>query len=154
MILSDSPAWLQEAWSRFPELASEFEMYEMELPDTPYMLWFELCSLFDKAYDEDNLDLVKRIYDYRLWCFEQPEGKTAEDDLGSCVAVCFYEHIPQHPKAMADMPRWFPREHVVDMKATFSYMVGEDRFQRILDVYDEHDRASSNSKKKSKKKRK
>jgi len=34
------------------------------------------------------------------------------------------------------MPRWFSREDVILMKETFSYMVGEEGFKRILEVYD------------------
>ena len=44
------------------------------------------------------------------WCCEQPRAKSAADDLLTCVAVSFYEHIPLHPKARDDMPRWWRAE--------------------------------------------
>jgi hypothetical protein len=52
------------------------------------------------------------------------------------VHVCFFEHIPESPAALADMARWFSRADVLLMKDTFSYMVGEEGFNRILQAYD------------------
>jgi hypothetical protein len=93
---------------------------------------------FGDAYKEPrNEDLIARIYQYAEWCGTQPRGTSAEDDLGTCVHVCFFEHIPESPAALEDMPRWFSREDVVLMKDTFSYMVREEGFKRILQVYDD-----------------
>ncbi|HET9283895.1 MAG TPA: hypothetical protein VFR24_18250 [Candidatus Angelobacter sp.] len=120
-----------EAFKKFPELIDRFDFV-----DTPYSLWFELREAFEEAYKlPRNEDLISRIYTYADWCCSQPEGATAEDDLGTCVCVCFYEHIPQIPEALADMPHWFSREEVSLMKETFSYMVGEEGFQCILLAY-------------------
>jgi hypothetical protein len=120
--------WGKEAFNRFPDLIDRFDFV-----DSPYALWFELRDAFEQAYKPPrNEDLISRVYAYANWCCSQPDGATAEDDLGSCVCVCFYEHIPEIPEALADMPRWFSRSDVILMKETFSYMVGEEGFQRIL----------------------
>ena len=132
--------WGKEAFKRFPELLDEFDAVA-----SPYELWIELRFAFAAAYkDPRNEDLISRIYAYADWCCSQPEGSTAEDDLGSCVCVCFYEHIPEVPEALEDMPRWFLKEDVLVMKETFSYMVGEEGFQKILLAYQ---RAEQKSKK-------
>jgi hypothetical protein len=124
--------WGKQAFIRFPELLDRFDSV-----DSPYGLWFELRDAFQQSYQPPpNEDLISRIYDYANWCCSQPEGTTAEDDLGTCVCVCFYEHIPQSTEALEDMPRWFSRSDVVLMKDIFSYMVGEEGFQRILLAYD------------------
>jgi uncharacterized protein YutD len=124
--------WGKQAFQRFPELIERFDSVQ-----SPYELWFELREAFEDAYkDPRNEDLISRIYDYANWCGSQPEGKTAETDLGSCVCVCFYEHIPELPAALEDMPRWFSRSDVLLMKDIFSYMVGEEGFERILLAYD------------------
>ena len=123
--------WGREAFNRFPELIDRFDSV-----DSPYLLWIEIRLAFEDAYKEPrNEDLISRIYAYADWCCAQPEGTTAEDDLGTCVAVCFYEHIPESPEALADMPRWFKLSDVHLMKEIFSYMVGEEGFQRILLAY-------------------
>lgn len=74
--------------------------------DTPYLLWFELREAFERVYEESPRGelLIRRIYQYSDWCCSQPRGKTAEDNPLTCVAVCFYEHIPTHTAAREDMP--------------------------------------------------
>jgi hypothetical protein len=124
--------WGKEAFNRFPDLLERFN-----LVDSPYQLWFELTHAFTEAYkDPRNEDLIARIYAFAEWCCSQPEGTSAEDDLATCVVVCFYEHIPESPQALEDMPRWFSRSDVLAMKETFSYMVGQEGFQRILAACD------------------
>jgi hypothetical protein len=128
--------WGREAFKKFPELIDRFDFVQ-----SPHELWFELRDAFEEAYREPrNEDLISRIYSYANWCCAQPEGKTAEDDLGTCVCACFFEHIPELPAALEDMPRWFSRSDVLLMKEIFSYMVGEDGFQRIIQVYDRREK--------------
>jgi hypothetical protein len=124
--------WGKEAFNRFPELIDRFNFVE-----SPGAVWIELRAAFFEAYKEPrNEDLISRIYHYAEWCCTQPSGASAEDDLGSIVCATFYEDIPTVPAALEDMPRWFFREDVILMKDTFSYMVGEEGFARILQVYD------------------
>lgn len=120
--------WGKEAFTRFPDLIDRFDSV-----NSPYDLWFVLTDAFQQAYKAPRQeDLIARIYAYADWCCSQPQGTTAEDDLGSCVCVCFYEHIPESPEALEDMPRWFSRADVLTMKEIFSYMVGEEGYERIL----------------------
>ena len=132
-MLSDD--WRHEAISRFPELKDKLED-ERDI-ETPYMLWFDLIDLFKKAYESPKDDtMINRVYSFADWCVNQPEGSTAEDDLGTCVCVCFYEEIPTCPGAIEEMPKWFSHSDVLAMKSTFSYSVGEEGFQQILSVYE------------------
>ena len=124
------PLWQAEAVSRFPDLAQE-----LSETDSPYQLWFELTREFERAYDSNRPGRVAEIYAFAKWCCEQPRGQTAEDDLVTCVAVCFFEHIPTHPKALSDMPRWWTLGEVRTMRKTFSYFVGADGFEAILKQY-------------------
>lgn len=133
--------WGKEAFNRFPDLIERFDSV-----NSPYALWIELRLAFENAYCEPrNEDLITRIYQYAEWCGAQPAGTSAEDDLGTCVHVCFFEHIPELPAALADMPRWFSREDVILLKETFSYMVGEEGYKRILQVYDVRRRSERNN---------
>ncbi len=128
--------WGKEAFNRFPELIDRFDCVE-----SPYALWIELRQVFFDAYKEPrNEDLIARIYHYADWCGTHPQGMSTEEDLGTCVHVCFFEHIPESPEALADMPRWFSRADVLLMKDTFSYMVGEEGFKRILLAYDDSEK--------------
>jgi hypothetical protein len=125
--------WRIEALKRFPELAQEVREAE-----TPYALWIDLWCHFTEAYDSDASDLIARIYTYARWCCEQPRGKTSADDLLTCVSVCFFEHIPTHPKALKDMPKWWTPEDVKTMKQIFSYLGGEAGYAEVLAQYERH----------------
>src|SRR4051812_24225798 len=101
------PRWRKIASKMFPELADVISEAE-----TPYILWLWLRLAFEKAYEASPRDesLIARAYAYADWCARSPRGKMASDDLLTCVAVCFWEHIPEYPAVSADMPRWFTLE--------------------------------------------
>jgi hypothetical protein len=117
--------WKQKAKATFPELDSAIDD-----ADSPYMLWIELRQAFERAYEQKPRDesLIQRIYQYSDWCADQPEGKTASDDLFTCVAVCFYEHIPEHPAAREDMPRWWRAEDLDPEPSIFSHHLSGKEF--------------------------
>jgi len=121
------PPWKQKAEEMFPELVSRFED-----ADTPYLLWFELHEAFEGAYNKSPRDesLILRIYQYSDWSANQARGQTAEDDLLTCVAVCFYEHIPQHPVAREDMPRWWRAEDLRE-PSIFQYHLSDEEFREL-----------------------
>lgn len=130
--------WRAEAFRRFPELSGgRHEACGWADPDSPYELWHALWELFVDAYGSPrNEDMIRRIYSYCDWCLAQPAGESAEDDLGSCVAVCFFENIPTLREAADDMPRWWTRSDVLGTKAILSHRIGEAGFARILGLFD------------------
>jgi hypothetical protein len=126
-----SEEWKTEALKRFPEVSK----YESSEWDTPYSCWHSLLFLFEDAYREPrNESLIKRIYDYFKWCLGQPGGDTAKDDLPT-IATLFLEEMPAISAAMEDMPRWIPYEAVQGSVEIFIYMVGEEGYKKILEVY-------------------
>jgi len=129
--------WLEEAHRRFGHRDDVFEYVE-----TPYRLWSNLSDVFKRAYDYPYKEAdIRAIYEYADWSCRQPRGETSEDDLLTCVAVCFYEHIPQVDAAVKDLPRWFKLSEIVTMREIFSYMVGDSGFERILEAYPKAQRA-------------
>jgi len=129
--------WLEEAHRRFGHRDDVFEYVE-----TPYSLWSNLSDVFKRAYDYPYKEVdIRAIYEYADWSCRQPRGETSEDDLLTCVAVCFYEHIPQIEAAVKDLPRWFKLSEIVTMKEIFIYMVGDSGFERILEAYPKAQRA-------------
>ena len=121
------PPWREKACELLPELGETITDPDT---DTPYQLWFELRSAFERAYDASPRDesLIRRIYEYADWCLAAPRGETAADDLATCTCVCFYEHIPQHPAARDDMPRWIPYQDFILMEHFFRYHLLEEEF--------------------------
>jgi hypothetical protein len=81
--------WRQQAFDRFPEFRTNLQRSK-----SPYAYWIDLQFAFAEAYRKGDIDLFKRILDYSDWCFHAPRGKTAADDLPSCILSCFFEHMP------------------------------------------------------------
>ena len=135
--------WLTEAHRRFEDRTDVFEYVE-----TPYSLWSNLSDVFKRAYVYPYKEAdIRSIYEYANWSCRQPRGETSEDDLQTCVAVCFYEHIPQTEAAVKDLPRWFKLSEIITMREIFSYHVGEARFELMLAVYPKSQRSKIEKKK-------
>jgi hypothetical protein len=50
------------------------------------------------------------------------------------VTVCFYENIPRHAKARADMPRWWQREDLEvgpEERHAFEYYLDAEQFAEL-----------------------
>lgn len=125
--------WRVRAFEVFPEMAEVFEEV-----DTPMSLWLRLSDAFDSAYNEPRDEgLIQRIYDFADWCLVQPREKDADQDLLSCVAVCFFEHIPTRKASREDMPRWFTWEEVAGMRSIFSYHLADDEFDQLRLLFPE-----------------
>ena len=122
------PLWRNQALKTFPELASRFEHAE-----TAYQLWFELLDAFKEAYECNprNESLIRKIYRYSDWCETQPRGQTADDDLLTCVCVCFYEKIPTFPPSRADMPRWWRPTDLDGDRNVFQYRLSDQEFANL-----------------------
>lgn len=123
--------WLKEARRRLGDREDVFENV-----DTPYGLWSNLLEVFRRAYDYPCKEAdIRAIYDYAAWSCRQPRGQTAENDLLTCVAVCFYEHIPEIDAAVKDLPRWLKLSEVMTIREIFSYQAGAEGFERMLEAY-------------------
>lgn len=152
--MSESVSWLDEAIRRFPEELFWHRRHGFVVEETsssdeaflllhdefsnPYSVWIELQHLFADAWRKSppDRDLINRIWRYVEWCGEQPRGEKAHDDLLTAITVCFMEHIPGIPGAVADLPNRIPRASAARMRETFSYLHGEEGFQRVMRAYE------------------
>ena len=76
--------WRRKALELFPTLRRELNDREY----TIYMLYFDLLPMVREAHDEDDRNLLRRIYGFAAWCFDQKAK-----DLWNSAAVAFYEHL-------------------------------------------------------------
>lgn len=114
-----------------PELQSEIEEAER-----PMALWTEIIFYFDEAYEEPrNDDFIRRVYAYAAWGLEQDVGETADEHLPTCIAICFWEHIPTYKPARNDMPRWFSFEEVIANEHWFRASLSDEEFEELKGVY-------------------
>jgi S-adenosylmethionine-dependent methyltransferase len=131
----DELPWRDMALQMFPELQDRIEDAE-----NPYALWNDLIMPFEDAYEREPPDtsLIARVYKYARWCEDQPRAATAEDDLLTCIAVCFFEHIPKTPGARKDMPNWFSWEEFAANRRAFHYLVNDEEFAELEEIFAQH----------------
>lgn len=123
--------WQAVAEKMLPELRAEIKEAE-----TPMALWVEIIFYFDEAYrTPQNDDFIRRVYAYADWCLGQNTGETAAEHLQTCVAVCFWEHIPNNKAARSDMPRWLSFEDLMANQHFFRYSLSDEAFDELKALY-------------------
>src|SRR3954470_18328235 len=101
-----SPDWKAAALAIAPDLAGLIGQAEL-----PQHLWIELYGVFRGAYDPPGNDaLIGQIYRYAKWCLDQPRGERYQDDIATCVCLCFYQNLPLLPPARDELGRWLTPE--------------------------------------------
>jgi len=122
--------WRAEALSRLPDLRRVITS-----ADNIMALWIDLESSFEKAYKAEPRDesSISRIYAFADWCLQARPVPDAAHDPCSAVVVGFYEHIPTFRPARDDMPRWFTYDEVAQNKHVFSYHIGDEAYQELVD---------------------
>jgi len=122
-----STDWKSAALAIIPDL--EREIGEAE---TPYLLWFDLYHAFREAYNPPgNEALIGRIYRYAKWCLDQPRGGRYEDDIKTCVCLCFYQNVPLLPQARDELGQWLAPEDFFALKEVLRFHCDNDTFERI-----------------------
>jgi hypothetical protein len=122
--------WKTAALAIVPDLAGEIEKAE-----TPYLLWIDLHQAFRGAYNPPRNDaLIGQIYQYAKWCFDQPQGDRYQDDIKTCVCLCFYQNIPLLPPARDELGKWLAPEDFSALEFVLRFH-GDDAFEPIAAQY-------------------
>jgi hypothetical protein len=123
--------WKATALAMVPDLAPEIEDAE-----TPYLLWFGLHQAFREAYGEPRNDaLIGKIYGYASWCLSQPRADAMEEDLTTCVCLCFYQNIPLLEVARQDLARWLAPEDFARLVEVLRFHSGPEVFEELARPY-------------------
>ncbi len=125
--------WLSKALDMFPELSNDFELADI----SPMGFWIELRLALEEAYSHPpiNENLIGRIYDYASWCLAQPETDSAETDLGTAVAVCLIEHLPQTAAVADDLHRWMSLESFYGFESVFRYHLSDQEYRAFREDF-------------------
>jgi hypothetical protein len=73
------------------------------------MLYFDLLPMVREAHDNDDHDLLMRIYCFAQWCHAQ-EAK----DLWNAAGVAFYEHLFDERKYWVEVIPWLSPSVIAD----------------------------------------
>ncbi len=79
--------------------------------------------------------LLRKSYAYSDWGLSQDIGETAEEHFPTCIAVCFWEHIPTYKPARDDMPRWLSFEYIMANQHWFKYSLSDEEFEELKELY-------------------
>jgi len=123
-------AWRKEASKRLPELQRIIASRDV---DGPMMFWIELHSKFTGLCEETpvQVDLLKRIWEYAVWCMAQG------GDVGTAAAYGFCEHLIQTRKSRAVLPRLMSRRDLEAIKGLLLYHSTQEDFEKALKCFDE-----------------
>jgi hypothetical protein len=79
-------------------------------------LWFTLLQDLQHSYSDTQASSLRdRIWEFAAWCFDS----TRHAEVRNAVAVSFYEHIPHHRPARAELPHRLTREAFIELLPAF-----------------------------------
>src|ERR1700752_3685877 len=93
--------WRQKAIDCLPELRKEFENPTTSI----YDVFIELLPATIEAHKNNDINRLRKFYDFAEWCFRQKEK-----DLWNSAGVSFYEHLGDHEETKNAMPQWVKKD--------------------------------------------
>jgi hypothetical protein len=118
--------WRKEASNRLPELQSIIASREI---DNAMGLWIELRLKFSTLckLSPQPLDLLKRIWEYALWCMEH-----GNDDVGTAAAFGFCEHLLDSKASQLLLPKIMSRAKFEECKDLLLYHNTLQEYEQAL----------------------
>ena len=134
--------WLTKAIECLPEL--EDQVTEPQRITGPMSLWIEIWFKLVDTYHAIpiNDDRIRRIYDFAVWCLDQPSTSDVETDLASAVAVAFIEHIPLEKRVSEDLHRWMSTESLKGFEHLFRYHLSNEEYRQFVEDFRSRKRPS------------
>jgi len=123
-------AWRKMALELLPEYRQLIEKTE-----NPMVLWIDLHFRFEDAFLKSDEDLVQRFFTYAKWCFETPKQGKYLSDVGTAVAVAFYEHLVTDAAVCNDLHRWFSPTEFLALEGVFKYHLSQTEFDGLKTVF-------------------
>lgn len=123
-------AWRKKALELLPEYRQLIEK-----SDNPMALWIDLHIIFENVFQKSNEELTKRFFDFAKWCLETPKQGEYLSDVGTAVAVAFYEHIIMDTDVRDDLHRWLSQSEFLYMESVFTYHLSEAEFETFKAVF-------------------
>ncbi len=114
----------------FPEAS---ECVQLDGSDGDYVAAAELADwIASGGVDPQVPDQVARLREFANWCCSQPEGETADDDIGTIYMVGFFETLLESPGAASLIPLLVDRAYYVASADYFKRWVGEKEYANVL----------------------
>lgn len=94
-------------------------------------LWIDLHLCFEDAFAESKKDLVRRFFVYAKWCLDTPKQGGYLSDVGTAVALAFYEHIVMEPRIRNDLHLWLSPAEFSALEEIFKYHLTEGEYDEL-----------------------
>ena len=123
-------AMQDEMLRQFPEAAKSIRL---DGSDGDYLAAAELADwIASGGVDPQVPDQVARLRAFAEWCCSQPEGKSADDDIGTIYMIGFLETLCGRPSAPALIPLILERDYFVASADYFKRWVGDEEYANVL----------------------
>jgi hypothetical protein len=122
-----------EVLRRFPEIVPHLCEGDEELP----YLYFSSIAWWIESLPRSEVsdDIIRRISSFGDWCFSQPEGKDASDDLGTILMVGLYESLGGSDSGRKVLSSIWPEDYVLTSREYLTQWLGSCDYERLLTEY-------------------
>jgi hypothetical protein len=118
--------WREKAVECAPELKKEFEQEYLTL----YTVFMELLPILLQAHIDNDLERLKKIYDFAEWCLKQED-----EELWNPAGVSFYEHLADSDVTYLQFTNWIKKETYFDIRDLFNQRVEDEKMRKLDDYY-------------------
>ncbi|MGF6849846.1 glutaredoxin [Chitinophaga sp. W3I9] len=116
--------WRKKAMECLPEFKKEFQKPDISI----YDVFIELLPATVAAHRNNDIEQLKRSYDFAEWCFKQ---KTK--DLWNAASVAFYEHLGDKEETSEKIQKWVKRDIYNQIRPLLELRLDEYKL-RIIDT--------------------
>jgi hypothetical protein len=122
-----------EVLRRFPEIERHLCEGDEELPYVyfSYIAWWIESLPVPEVSDA----IIQRISSFGDWCFSQPEGKDASDDLATILMVGLHESLGSSDSGRRLLSRIWQQEYVLSSEEYLRQWLGNEDYRKLLAEY-------------------
>lgn len=110
----------------FPDLRAEISEPDCSV----YELFSLLLPRCRSAYDNGDAAELERIFAFATWCSSQ-----RANELWNAAGVAFFEHLPDIPGLVGDLPRWVPKAVFEDVASLLQQRISAQELTAIRSRY-------------------
>jgi len=117
-----------EITARFPEI--HIEEYDR---DSPCLMMHEIVNwLQSKHVCIYDGNIINRVTQFKNWCKNQEEGRSAKDDIFTIFTVSFLEKLFDHPKTQELIPHLITKKELIKNREYLEHWAGKENYNNVL----------------------
>jgi hypothetical protein len=126
-------AFYDEVYRRFPEVHASVDEGDEELP---YLMANYVSDwLRHLKPDELTPEIIQRVIDFSDWCFHQPRGVEASEDILTIWTVAFYEKLFRSETSRRLILHLVTKEELLGNETYLRQWAGAEEFEAVLKLF-------------------